>query len=145
MTVRKCYIFKLGFFIYFILASSYAFAEGVNKQRAHFHYQMFCQGCHVPEAMGQGDVPRINNFIGYFLKVPGGREFLVQVPGSANAPLSDAHLAELLNWIIMEYGGTSVPENFEVYTEAEVRGLRQQPLLKVTATRAQLVKKIGQL
>ena len=74
----------------------------INTQRAKMHYMLNCQGCHQADGRGlQGSVPDMRNFVGKFLDTPGGREFLVQVPGSANSPLSDAALAELLNWILI--------------------------------------------
>ena len=69
-------------------------SEPVNAQRARVDYMLNCQGCHLPDGDSAGDVPRMKDFVGNFLKVPGGREFLVQVPGSANAALDDARLAD---------------------------------------------------
>ncbi len=122
-----------------LLASSFYAKAEINDQRAYFHYQMYCQGCHTPLAMGRGDVPRINDFIGNFLEVEGGREYLIQVPGSANAALSDTHLAELLNWMILEYGGESVPSKFIPYSESEVHLLRQNALFETITIRKKLV------
>ena len=62
-----------------------------------------CQGCHLADGTGKKNGQRAQyERRGYtnFWAVPGGREFLVQVPGSANAPLNDAELAELLNWML---------------------------------------------
>lgn len=105
---------------------------------------MFCQGCHQPDGMGtDDDIPEIKDYIGYFLNVDKGREFLVRVPGSANAPINDEQLAELLNWIMHNFSGPSLPENFQSYTAEEVGKLRKQPLIEVTRHRAALVEKIN--
>ena len=63
--------------------------------RAQINYMLNCQGCHRPDGSGTADnaVPEMKNFVGNFLKVAGGRAFLVQVPGSANAALDDTQLA----------------------------------------------------
>lgn len=120
-----------------------AWGQALDGQRAQFNYQVFCRGCHLPDAGGmEGKVPRIKGYIGHFLKVEGGREFLVQVPGSANAAIDDVQLAELLNWIIAEFAGASLPDNFQPYTVAEVALLRRKPLNDVNTVRAALVKSI---
>jgi hypothetical protein len=76
--------------------------------------------------------------------VAGGREFLVQVPGSANAALNDAALAEVLNWMLPQLSPRQIPADFEPYTEAEVGRLRQHPLENVIAARAKLIAKMTQ-
>jgi len=38
--------------------------------------------------------------MGYFMRVDGGREYLAQVPGSSQSPLSDQETADLLNWMV---------------------------------------------
>ena len=69
-----------------VLAETYRGVE--NKDRAQTHYMLNCQGCHLPDGTGYGNkVPDMKNQLGRFLTVNGGREFLVQVPGSATAPL----------------------------------------------------------
>ncbi len=119
--------------------------EPVNEQRARFDYMLNCQGCHLPRGEGAGDVPRMTGFVGNFLKVPGGREFLVQVPGSANAALDDARLAELLNWMLAEISREQLPAGFRPYTAEEVGRYRAMPLHDVLETRAQLIQKIATL
>lgn len=138
--------FILVFVIFIFFSSSNSYAQLINKQRAHFNYMMLCQGCHQADAGGVDDnVPRMKGYIGYFLQVEGGREFLVRVPGSANAAIDDAQLTELLNWIIIEFAGSSLPKDFTYFTEMEVATLRKSPLNEVEHFRANLVKKISAL
>ncbi len=120
-----------------------ALAEELNWQRAHFNYQLFCQGCHTPDGMGANTVPRMKDQIGHFLNSRAGREYLVRVPGSATSTLNDEQLAEVLNWIIQEFAGDSADESFERYTPLEVAGLRQQPLNEVEQYRSQLLVDIA--
>ena len=99
-----------------------------------------CQGCHQADGSGLPDnVPSMRDFAGKFLQVPGGRAFLVQVPGSSNSPLSNAALAELLNWILITMNAELADGDFQHYTEQEVAELRQQVLVDVGDTRAKLV------
>ena len=127
------------------LAQPLCAEESVNAQRARIDYMLNCQGCHLPLGEGAGDVPRMKDFVGNFLKVTGGREFLVQVPGSANAALDDARLAELLNWMLDEISHDQLPANFRPYTAEEVGKYRAEPLRDVLKTRALLIQKIAAL
>lgn len=117
-------------------------AEEVNAQRAHYNYMLYCQGCHTPEGLGIDSVPRIKGHVGNFLRLQEGREYLVRVPGSAGSVLNDAQLAEVLNWMILEYGEDSIPADFHPYTETEVAQLRQDPLLEVEDHRRKLVEQL---
>lgn len=115
----------------------------LNEQRAHMNYMLNCQGCHLADGAGfPNKVPEVKNFMGHFLKVEGGREFLVQVPGAANAPVSDAELAELLNWMLLKFSATELPAEFVPYSADEVGTLRKAPLINVTRKRAQLLQDI---
>lgn len=143
-TAAGCRTVAASLLILGIVQSLYA-AESANTQRARVDYMLNCQGCHLPKGEGAGDVPRMTDFVGNFLKVPGGREFLVQVPGSANAPLPDQRLAELLNWMLDEISREQLPADFRPYTAAEVARYRTMPLRDVLQTRAQLIQQIALL
>ena len=107
------------------------------------NYILNCQGCHLPDASGSpGLVPKMKDFVGNFLHVEGGREFIVQVPGSANAPINDQELRDVLNWMLVEFSAAQMPDNFIPYTADEVGRLRRQPLIDVNGTREQLIRKI---
>ncbi len=128
-----------------LLVSAVASADGVqtNEDRAHFNYQLFCQGCHGPEGDGGKGVPIMKNSVGQFLNSQAGREYLVRVPGAANSPLTDEQLSELLNWTIKRFAGSSAPAAWQAYTAAEVGTLRQQPLLEVLHYRQDLVSALN--
>ena len=134
-----------GWLLACALAQPLVAGEPVNALRARVDYMLNCQGCHLPDGDGAGDVPRMKDFVGNFLKVPGGREFLVQVPGSANAALDDARLAELLNWMLAEISADQLPADFRPYTAEEVSEYRASPLQDVLAVRVQLIRKIAGL
>ena len=142
-------LFLRGLTIALVLALGAANAWGgnleVNAERARVNYMLNCQGCHLPDGDGVGDIPRMKGFVGNFFRVPGGREFVVQVPGSANAALDDDALAELLNWMLVEISANELPENFAPYTAEEVGRHRAQPLSDVNAVRTQLIQRIAQL
>lgn len=116
-----------------------------NPELAKVDYMLNCQGCHGPDGSGtpDGSVPTLKNFMGNFLRVDGGREFLIQVPGSANAALSDARLAEVVNWMLAEMSSTELPQAFQPYTAAEVKRLRASPLGDVAAERERLIRELA--
>ena len=138
---------RVGALLPLAFAAATAAADGavVNPDRARINYMLNCQGCHLPDGGGVGDIPQMKDFVGNFLKVPGGRAFVVQVPGSANAALDDAALAELLNWMLLEISAAQLPEDFQPYTAAEVGQYRASPLSDVNAVRLPLIQKIALL
>lgn len=107
------------------------------------NYQLQCAGCHLGDGSGSqaNDVPRMTDFVGHFLKVEGGREFLVRVPGMSQSALNDAQLAELINWLMRKDGiaGKSTPEHFQPYTAEEISAVRHNALLNLPDTRANLI------
>ncbi|MFK7954915.1 MAG: hypothetical protein AB8B96_02375 [Lysobacterales bacterium] len=97
-----------------------------DERRAKVNYMLNCQGCHQASAQGLADkVPRMNDFVGYFTRSEEGRKFLIQVPGSATAPVSDEELTELMNWILRTFSGEQLVDGFVPYTVSEVTQLRQ--------------------
>ena len=108
-----------------LLVASPSYADDATARQ---DYVLSCQGCHGPQGDGAGPVPGLRNYVGNFLHVPGGREFIVQVPGSANSALDDASLARLLNWMMREFSEDQLPANFEPYTATEVAQLRKTPI-----------------
>jgi hypothetical protein len=126
-----------------LLVISTAHSEVINTTRAKINYTINCQGCHLRDGSGMPDaIPRMTGYIGNFLKVPGGREFLVRVPGSANAPLNNNELAETLNWMLTTFDSVGTKNNFVPFTPEEVKQLRKNPLIDVVAARTELVTKI---
>jgi hypothetical protein len=103
-------------------------------------YALNCQGCHLDDGAGTpGSVPPLAGSVGRFLRAPGGREFLVQVPGVATSALDDAALAAVLNWMLDRFGGPEMPETFRPYTAGEVGALRRRPLVDVEGVRARVL------
>jgi mono/diheme cytochrome c family protein len=103
-------------------------------------YMMECQGCHLSDGGGGlNNIPTLKNNVANFPVVAGGREFLVQVPGAALSTLSDQELADVLNWMLRQFGPLEATALYPPYTEKEVATLRKQPLDDIVDTRAGLV------
>jgi hypothetical protein len=106
-------------------------------------YMLHCRGCHGPDGAGApGAAPSFRGHVAKFLWVPGGREYLIRVPGTAQSELSDARTATLLNWIVHEFSAGEVPADFVPYTEAEITRHRRPPLTDVVVVRRDLVRAI---
>ena len=105
-------------------------AAGVeNAQRAWQNWTLNCQGCHRLDGSGSdATAPGIAGTVAKFLLVPGGREYLIRVPGVATSPLSDADLAEVMNWMLWRFDKEHLPASFQPYTAAEIAPLRARPL-----------------
>jgi hypothetical protein len=118
-----------------------------NDQQAQVNYMLNCQGCHTPDGSGFPDkgVPSLKGFMGKFLRVPGGREFLIQVPGAAQSTLNSAQLAEMTNWMLTTFDPESMTADFLPYSTLEVEALRSKKLIAVGAVRAALVEGIRAL
>lgn len=118
-------------------------AQTTAPRSPRVNYMLNCQGCHLPDGRGiPGTVPVMKGFLANFLTVPGGREYLAQVPGVANSTLSDADLAALMNWLIPEMGPT-IPSDFKPYSAKEIGALRRNRLQDVNSARAALVTQMS--
>jgi hypothetical protein len=103
-------------------------------------YVMHCRGCHGPEGQGApGGAPDLRRSVGRFLLVPGGREYLIRVPGTAQSELDDGRTAALLNWMVRRFGPAAVTAGVAPFTAAEVAAHRGRPLLAVRAARTALL------
>lgn len=117
-----------------------------NAQRAWQNWTLNCQGCHRPDGTGSDTTsPSLAGTVAKFLWVPGGRDYLGRVPGVATSALSNADLAELMNWMLWRFDKEHLPSSFQPFTAAEIGQLRTQPLrLEASQMRADLLKKAGE-
>lgn len=109
---------------------------------ARSHYVLHCAGCHGVAGAGAPEkyVPSLHQ-LGLFLNVPGGREFVISVPGVMGSGLDDKQVAEVANWLLANMAKESVPAGHQPYTTAEVTQARARPLVDVAAERARLVER----
>jgi hypothetical protein len=130
----------------FGLTAFLAFAA-MAGERQRINFLLHCSGCHQPDGSGSpaNGIPDMRGRIGYFLSLPEGRAFLVQVPGTAQSSLGDGDTAELLNWMVGSLSMNEVPANFLPYTRDEVAQLRAKPLVDVSAVRASVVDRLQKM
>ncbi|MFY2645404.1 c-type cytochrome [Achromobacter insuavis] len=91
-------------------------------QAARADYVLQCAGCHRVDGRGSTPhgIPDFRNSVGAFTHLPAGREYLIRVPGAAYSQLSNAELANVLNWLLHTFSPAQLPAGFSPYTESEV-------------------------
>ena len=100
-----------------------------GAERARQDWMLYCQGCHGADgSLSTPGMPALRGQVARYLGVPDGRARLVQVPGVANASLSDARMAATLNWMLATFDGEHLPEDFRAFTGEEVGALRNRPV-----------------
>ncbi len=112
----------IGTLLLLINSSNYAASPRIN-------YLLSCTGCHSADGAGTPpNVPSLRDELGRMMSVPQMRSYLLRVPGASQAPLSDADLAAVMNWVLEEFNSETLPKNFRPLTEAEVSQARKNPL-----------------
>jgi mono/diheme cytochrome c family protein len=102
-------------------------------------YLMHCAGCHLVDASGKPPyVPSLAGPLGRIAASPEGRDYLARVPGAAQAPISDDELAAVLNWLLFEFNGDTLPQRFRPLRGAEVAKSRARVLADPLKLRAEL-------
>jgi len=113
-------------------------------ERGRIDYVLHCSGCHALDGSGveEKGIPRVKDQIGYYLRLPEGRPFLLQVPGLLSAGLSDERAAGVTNWMIEYFAGPSMPEKFVPYTAEEAKRYRLGKPANISALRKQLAQRL---
>ena len=107
-------------------------------------YALQCMGCHGVTAEGvPGKVPGLAHTLLLFMRSPAGRSYVLRVPGASNSMLSDAQLAEVLNWIAGHFGADQPAAPVSPFTAQEVAAQRRTPMASVQATRREVVKELA--
>ncbi len=111
------------------------------------NYRLHCMGCHQADGRGAPDngIPSMRGEVGHFLRVPEGRAYLSQVPGTLNTPLSDGETAELLNWVMVNIGRDSLPAGFRPYSADEVAAYRASVPQDIPGMRLRLLRQLEAL
>jgi hypothetical protein len=121
-----------------------ALASKSPAERARIDYVLHCSGCHALDGSGveSRGIPRVKDQIGYYLRLPEGRAFLMQVPGLLSAGLSDERAAGVTNWMIEYFAGSSMPETFVPYTAADAKRYRESKPPDIAGARQALAARL---
>jgi len=102
-------------------------------------YLLHCAGCHRPDGTGlPPEVPSLVGPLGQIVASPAGRDYLARVPGAAQAPLTDAGLASVLNWVLSEFNADTLPASFKPLNGREVGKSRGRVLADPLKVRNEL-------
>lgn len=102
------------------------------------NYLLYCTGCHAADGSGSPpNVPTLRDELGRMIAVPEMRSYLVRIPGASQAPIDDAELTAVINWLLHEFNSETLPEDFEEYTEEEVAKARRDILADPLKYRAE--------
>jgi len=92
----------------------------------------------MPDGSGLKDVvPDLHGTMGRMAADPEGRDYLVRVPGAAQAPISDEKLTEVINWMLKEFSNETLPKKFKPLTVTEVSRSRVRLLADPLKFRAE--------
>lgn len=103
-------------------------------------YWLHCSGCHLLD--GRSAPPAVPSLIGEPGRIealPGGREYLIRIPGVAQAGLDDERLADVLNYMLQTFSSGSLAADFRPFSAREVGRFRGQVLVDPLRRRAEIV------
>lgn len=110
---------------------------------AQSSYMEGCGGCHgLLGSSVRENIPELRGEVGWFMCTPRGREYIIRLPNVAFANVDDAKLADLMNFVVFQLGGDSVPAGALPYSEKEVGTLRRRPLknMPLAQMRSEILK-----
>jgi hypothetical protein len=124
-----------------ILCASPTLAGNKGK----YLYTLHCSGCHVRDGSGsaEGRIPRLAGQVGHFMKLPEGRQFLLQVPGVMNSGLGNEEIEALMNWMVPHFAGESLAGNFVPYAPDEIEEARKNRPTDIFAARRKIATDLG--
>jgi cytochrome c553 len=107
-------------------------------------YMLYCMGCHGAQAQGvPGKIPPLAHALGRYMRTPGGRNYVLRVPGAANSTLSDAQLTAVLNWLAQQFNSEDLTADVALFSVSEVSAARHAPLASVLAARREVVRDLA--
>jgi hypothetical protein len=117
-------------------------AAGQAVADPHTDYLLYCRGCHLHtgDAVPSASVPSLRE-LAPLLRSQEGRDYLVRVPGVAQSGMNDERLAAVLNWVLQNFNGDSLPDGFRPYTAEEVGRARPRVLADPLGERAEILNK----
>ena len=115
-----------------------------GERGAYRDYVLKCSGCHNMDGSGHPEkgIPDFRGQIGYFVLLPQGRAFLMQVAGLMNSGLPDERAAAVTTYIVETFAGPSLPPDFQPYTAKEAKRYRESRPADIMYRRKALYRQI---
>lgn len=103
------------------------------------NYVLHCSGCHGMKGLGtvEGGIPAFPGSVGHIVGTETGRTYVMHVPGVTGNSMSDAQIAEVMNYILDEWS-----EGGAHFTAEEVARRRSIPIGDVVAYRRKVVAEL---
>lgn len=122
-----------------LVAGGVAIAE-TQHRAPRTNFILRCVGCHGMDGAGseKGGIPDFRDYVGAFSRDEAGRTYVMHVPGVVNASLTNAEIAEVMNYVMTTFGGPSLPDDYRPFDTAEVERLRAVPVEDIVAFRRNL-------
>ena len=118
--------------------------SGIYAASPRINFLLYCSGCHRPNGEGKPpNVPTLHQELGRMLSVPQMRDYLMRIPGVTQAPINDAELTDVINWVLEEFNADTLPTGFEYLSVDEVTAARKNILADPLRYRAQYWKAYG--
>lgn len=110
------------------------------------NYILKCVGCHRMDGTGlpEAGIPNFVEQAGVFTLLPEGRAYLLHVPGVIGSSLTNKEIADVLNYIMETYAGSSLPEPYTPFTAEEVATLRATDIGNVVKYRRVVAAKLAE-
>ena len=115
--------------------------SGAAELSPRASYILHCSGCHGMTGAGatEAGIPDFAGSVGHIATLDLGRTYIMHVPGVVSASLSDAQIAEVMNYVLDAWGdGASAP-----FTPEEVTRRRAIPVGDVVAFRRVVAEEMG--
>ncbi|HEY1927040.1 MAG TPA: hypothetical protein VGG92_06220 [Caulobacteraceae bacterium] len=104
-------------------------APPADHLTAKSNYLERCGGCHGVQGRAfAATVPDLRDRAGWFLCDAAGRDYVSRLPNIVFSRLTDADLADMLNYVVFDLGGASTPKGARPYTAVEMAHARREPL-----------------
>jgi len=130
-----------------LLAASLAAAHPASGETARTLYLLKCSGCHRADGQGATDagVPPFPGFIAGLARDPGGRTYMLHVPGVAGSGLNDTDLAAVLNYLLDRWSAAPAADvrRFTPQEVATLRAIAVNDIVSYRRTLAARLRKSG--
>jgi hypothetical protein len=123
-----------------ILLAALLAAAGQSVADPHADYLLYCRGCHLHtgDPVPDASIPSLHE-LAPLLATQEGRDYLIRVPGVSQSGMSDAQLAAVLNWVLIQFNADTVPEDFKRFTTEEVSKVRHNILIDPLKAREEIL------
>ena len=123
-----------------IIAAALVAAAGQAVADPHTDYLLYCRGCHLHsgDAVPSASIPSLHD-LAPLLETQEGRDYLIRVPGVSQSGMNDKRLAAVLNWVLENFNGETLPNGFKPFTEEEISKARPNVLADPLRARAEIL------